>query len=96
MALNIKIILLVSLGGAIASFLIQNVESTEIEFLFWSVTMHRSTLILLVLGIGVIIGWVLHSIQTRTRKRREDTRLLAQPLPDSNGGSRKSELIDSD
>lgn len=85
MALNIKIILLVSLGGVIALFLIQNVADTEIQLFLWSVTMRRSTLVLLVLGVGVVIGWVLHGIQTRTRRRREDARLLEQSLPKSDG-----------
>ena len=70
MALNIRIILLVMLGGAIALFLIQNVANVEIQFMFWSVTMHRSTLVLLVLGVGVIVGWVLHGIHVRTHRRR--------------------------
>lgn len=74
MAMNIKIILLVMLGAAIALFLIQNVADVEIQFMFWSVSMRRSTLVLLVLGIGVIVGWVLHSIHARTNRRRAASR----------------------
>ena len=94
MALNIKIVLLVLLGGAIALFLIQNVADVEIQFFFWSVTMRRATLVLLVLGTGVISGWILHGIQTRIRRRREDARLLEQPLSESDSTSSKSELFD--
>lgn len=74
MALNIKIILLVILGAAIALFLIQNLADVEIQFMAWSVSMHRSTLVLLVLGIGVIVGWVLHGIHARTNRRRAASR----------------------
>ena len=74
MALNIKIVLLVILGGAIALFLIQNVANVEIQFMFWSVMMRRSTLVLLVLGIGVVVGWVFHGIHARTHRRRTPER----------------------
>ena len=33
----------------------------EIQFLFWSIQMSRSLLMFLLLAIGVIIGWFLHS-----------------------------------
>lgn len=90
MALNVKIILLVLLGGAIALFLIQNVADVEIQFLAWSVTMRRSTLVLLVLGVGVVVGWVLHGIHARTRRRREASRLLDEKRPESGIVSRET------
>lgn len=92
MALNIKIVLLVLLGVAIALFLIQNVADVEIQFLDWSATMRRSTLVMLVLGAGVTSGWILHGIQTRTRRRREESRLPADPEPVSVAS--KTDLID--
>jgi uncharacterized membrane protein len=33
----------------------------EIQFLLWSIQMSRSLLILLLLAIGIVIGWFLHS-----------------------------------
>lgn len=96
MALNIKIILLVLLGGAIALFLIQNVAEVEIQFLLWSMTMRRSTLVLLVLGIGVIVGWVLHGFYTRSQRRRKEADLQRKPQPDRVSASAESSLIDRD
>ena len=96
MALNIKIILLVLLGGAIALFLLQNVADTEIQFLLWSVTMRRSTFVLLALGVGVIIGWVLHGIHARTHRRRAANRVLEQGRTDAGGALKKTEEFDSD
>jgi len=94
MALNIRIILLVLLGAAIALFLIQNVAETEIQFLLWSVTMRRSTLVLLVLGIGVVIGWILGGIHSRSR-RREQAKYLPSKSPQSTeNGLRKSDSFD--
>lgn len=96
MALNIKIILLVLLGGAIALFLIQNVADVEIQFLFWSVTLRRATLVLLVLGVGVIVGWVLHGIHARTHRRRAASRLLEQGGAESGGTLEKTEKSEPD
>lgn len=96
MALNIKIIFLVLVGGAIALFLIQNVADTEIQYLFWSVTMRRSTLVLLVLGTGVIIGWVLHGIHARARRRRDDVRIFTELASDKEAGRIESRAVDPD
>jgi uncharacterized integral membrane protein len=96
MALNIKIIFLVLIGGTIALFLIQNVADAEIQFLFWSVSMRRSTLVLLALGVGVLIGWILHGIQSRTRRRREDARISTDLAPVSESERMKFESSDSD
>lgn len=96
MALNVKIILLVLLGGAIALFLIQNVAEAEIQFLLWSVTMRRSTLVLLVLGIGIVIGWVLNGIHARTRRRREANRLIGERRDGSNNAVQRRDRSDSD
>ncbi len=40
-------------------FLLQNTAIVSIQFLFWSVSMSRSLLILLFIGVGMIIGWLL-------------------------------------
>tara|TARA_R110002050_G_scaffold9504_2_gene33458 strand:+ start:32671 stop:32877 length:207 start_codon:yes stop_codon:yes gene_type:complete len=40
-------------------FIFQNTEIVEITFLFWSLAMSRSLLILIFVGVGVIIGWLL-------------------------------------
>jgi hypothetical protein len=56
------------------------VADAEIQFLLWSVTMRRSTLVLLALGVGVLIGWILHGIQSRTRRRREEDARIATDL----------------
>ncbi len=96
MALNIKIVLLVMLGGAIALFLIQNVANVEIQFMFWSVTMNRSTLVLLVLGIGVIVGWVFHGIHVRTHRRRSVDREIENGAGASSAVSKNIQQLEND
>ena len=59
--MNVKLILIIILSGLSVLFIIQNVASTELQFLFWSMQMSRSLLIFVLLAIGIIIGWFLHS-----------------------------------
>lgn len=59
--MNYKLVLILILAGLVVLFIIQNVAVVEIQFLFWSVQMSRSLLMFLLLAIGVIIGWFLHS-----------------------------------
>ncbi len=66
---NIRLILTLTLIGLIVVFSIQNVAEVEVQFLFWSFTTRRAFLVFSVLAIGVIIGWVIHSIQYRAQRR---------------------------
>ncbi len=59
--MNIKLVTVLILAGLVVLFIIQNVAVVEIQFLFWSIHMARSLLLFLVLAIGMIIGWFLHS-----------------------------------
>ncbi len=42
-------------------FVIQNAAVVEIDFLFWSFALSRSLMIIIVLMVGIIIGWLAHS-----------------------------------
>ncbi len=59
--MNFKLISLAILAGLILIFVMQNIAVVEIQFLFWSTQMPRSLMVLLVLLVGVICGWILHS-----------------------------------
>ena len=54
-------LLILVLVGLVVLFIIQNVAVVEIQFLFWATQMPRSLLMFLLLAIGIIIGWFLHS-----------------------------------
>ena len=59
--MSYKLMLMLILAGLAVLFIIQNVAVVEIQFLFWSMQMSRSLLMFLLLAIGIIIGWFLHS-----------------------------------
>ena len=56
-------------------FVFQNTVIVKIRFLFWSVSMSRSLLILVFVGMGIIIGWLLNnhfSIKKKLQKKDSD------------------------
>jgi uncharacterized integral membrane protein len=55
--------------GAVILFIFQNIGVVEIRFLFWSAAISRSLLLLMVLVIGVLVGWIWHSLWRRARQR---------------------------
>ena len=52
---------IIILSGLVVLFIVQNVAVVEIQFLFWSTQMPRSLMMFLILAIGILIGWFLHS-----------------------------------
>jgi len=56
---NFKLIITLASIGLVVIFIVQNAAVVEINFLFWSLEMSRSLLILIVLSIGIISGWLL-------------------------------------
>ena len=69
--MNYKLIFILIIVGLSVLFIVQNVAVVEIQFLFWSIQMSRSVLIFLLLAIGILVGWFLHSY-LRYRKGRSD------------------------
>lgn len=63
--MNYKMILILILSGLTLLFVIQNVAIVEIQFLFWATQMPRSLLIFLLLVVGFIAGWFVHSYASR-------------------------------
>lgn len=59
--MNLKLVTVFVLVGLVALFIIQNVAVVEVQFLFWSVQASRALLMFLLLSIGIIVGWFLHS-----------------------------------
>jgi lipopolysaccharide assembly protein A len=58
--MNVKLVLGIILAGMAAVFIIQNVTSVDLTFLFWTLSMSRALLMLLILALGMILGWMLH------------------------------------
>ena len=76
-SMNSKLVLVLVLAGFTILFIIQNVAVVEIQFLFWSIQMSRSMLILFLLAIGMIIGWFLHG-HLRYRKRNSNNNWVSK------------------
>lgn len=65
---NARPVLLIVLIGIGVVFAIQNVREVEVQFLLWSFALPRAILILAVLALGMLIGWILHSVHARRRR----------------------------
>jgi uncharacterized integral membrane protein len=53
-----KRILFVVLGLLIATFIIQNAEAVPVSFLFWTMTISRSVVLLITFALGFVVGLV--------------------------------------
>ncbi|MCP5349173.1 MAG: lipopolysaccharide assembly protein LapA domain-containing protein [Gammaproteobacteria bacterium] len=69
MTKNSKLISILLLSAVVLLFIFQNVATVEIQFLFWSMSMPRSLMILLILLVGILIGWFLRSYLRYRRNR---------------------------
>ena len=68
--MNTKFAFILILVGLFVVFIVQNVTVVEITFLFWSFQVSRVLLLFLALLIGLIIGWILHSIAVHRRSNQ--------------------------
>ena len=53
--------------GIVLVFAVQNVADVEVQFLIWSFALPRAILIVVVFALGMLIGWILHSLRLRRR-----------------------------
>lgn len=67
---NTKLYLGLGLLFMVVLFAIQNAESLEVSFLFWTFTMRRALVLFLVLAVGVVLGWSLR-IWVHRREQHE-------------------------
>ena len=59
--MNTKLIVSIILAGLALIFIIQNTTVVEIRFLFWTLSMSRALFMFLMMGVGMVIGWLLTS-----------------------------------
>ena len=65
---NKRLITSVTLVMLVVIFTLQNTEVVNINFLFWRFAMSRVLLIFILLLIGMLIGWLLHSLAQHSKK----------------------------
>jgi uncharacterized integral membrane protein len=70
--MNYKLIVALVLAAFGVIFIFQNIAVAQIQFLFWSFTISQSLLIILLLALGIAIGWLLQGY-LRRRQRRPDS-----------------------
>lgn len=68
--MHIKKILAFVLTGIAVVFIIQNISVVEIQFLFWSFSLPRAIFLVLLLAIGILIGWLWHSYLVHKKEER--------------------------
>lgn len=68
--MNYRIIVSLVLLLLTLLFILQNTSVVEFHFLFWTVAMSRSLMFFLLLGVGIIIGWIMHGHSHSRRKNR--------------------------
>ena len=66
--MNFKLISSLVIICLIVVFFIQNAAMVDIKLFFWTISMSRVLLMLILLAIGIVAGWLLSSYRTK-RKR---------------------------
>jgi len=68
--MDARLFFLILLAVVFVVFMLQNDDPLRVKFMFWSVVMSKSLLILLVFITGLIFGWI--SLIKGKRKRDSD------------------------
>ncbi len=71
--MRFKLIVGLILVAVVAVFVLQNTTVVEIRFLLWTIAMSRALLILLVLAVGITLGWLLRGHAGHRRRRTSAT-----------------------
>jgi uncharacterized integral membrane protein len=59
--MNSKLILVVVIIGLVTLFIIQNMTAVSINFLVWTLSMNGALLFIIILILGIVTGWLLHT-----------------------------------
>jgi len=65
---SLKSIISLILIIAVMIFAIQNLAAVEIQFLFWSFSVPRAMMIVILMGIGFVIGLLVFSLLFRRQR----------------------------
>jgi uncharacterized integral membrane protein len=76
--MTLRIFSTLVLAALALAFVLQNVAAVEVRFLLWSFSLSASLLLLIVLFLGVAIGWLL-GFSARRDKRDADPGAAAPP-----------------
>jgi len=74
--MHVKLFLGLLCAGLAVIFILQNAAVVEVKFLFWTLALSGALLMFILLSLGVIIGWLLNSVN---RIRRDRTKAERKP-----------------
>lgn len=65
----VKFIVGILIGALVILFILMNTEIVDLRLYFWTVRMSRALMLIIVLGTGVVIGYVLNGVRiSKSRK----------------------------
>ena len=73
MKINVKLTIGLALLLLLLIFIVQNAVVVELHFLFWTLSMSRSLIIIFSIVIGTVIGWLLSSFVHHARNKTHKT-----------------------
>jgi uncharacterized integral membrane protein len=62
----------VIIGILVVAFILQNTEIVEISFLFWTISISRALMVLLVFIVGIIVGAIIKDIGARKKEKKKE------------------------
>lgn len=69
--MKIKLAISLALAVLVFIFISQNTETVRVVFLAWSVEISLVLLVFIILGSGIVIGWLLSSFLRFLRNRKQ-------------------------
>jgi len=66
-----KLLLALALLVLVLIFILQNTAIVDINFLVWKFSLSRGLLVLIVLLVGVLVGWLGHTQIAHREKKRQ-------------------------
>lgn len=68
MSKDIRLWITIGILGLVILFTLQNIATVEITFLFWTMTLPRVVFLIIVFALGVLLGWVLKSLNRHAHR----------------------------
>lgn len=68
--MNTKLVVSLVVACLVVVFIFQNMTVVKVNFLFWSLSMSRSLLIIVFFGVGMLVGWLLHGYMSYRHRQR--------------------------
>ncbi len=67
--MNLKLILAYAIGIIALIFVIQNLETVQVNFLLWTVQMPRAAMLLIVFLAGAATAWLIATLKRSERRQ---------------------------